>query len=779
MKNTKIKGFSLAELMIAMLVISVALAAAAPSITKTLSGGDAIWKASTDATVDKDGNEVFTEDASQLYFNGPNILVGAQRLHNLRGIKEYFKDAPDRSGFHFSPKTDKLVIFNNIANSANANSFMTSSHLSFYNKDGGKDVYAGRLAADRYNLALGIGALQSLVPNPTNTDELHRGQYNTAIGQYALLTNATGSYNTALGYKALQGTPAGSGKATQHASNSIAIGDNALRNNVGKNNIAIGSHAGTHLEGDNNLVIGNGAGYRLTGSNNLLINSTVSFNPDATNNNVKDLLRGHRSTTSYPVIDDDDNFSIGVVDYRMYRDNNAYYRPPVIQGFTRTKTCSSGDGCADGVKHAKGIIINTNRFNVKSANGKTTIFSVNSTDFTKESTTDPLSLLKNLGSSRIKKRIDSSAHKTSYYNYLTKTFNMLEATEFERPCNGAPICLAQFDVMTASYYSKGDTNSGIAGNLYDRTHTFPSYVTSEKNGTKLPMPVYDLFIGSLVPKDDYLKIENDRRSEVKGSHSGNALYLIDVGQVRHNSGLYNHIHSRTKPYDGPARIVSKQSLKLRTVKVSMNFLEEFKETSGAIDYLRSNLKDFLKCLLHGKDEFSCSNTGNTANEKSFIQELLSPEIRCPYLEDTTLLKYIFGCGEYSDARLKNISGDNLAGLDEINKLNVVNYTYKADKAKTPHVGVIAQELKTVFPDAVKKGSDGYYRIRLEDMFYAMINSVKELSARKNDLETLTTDYIDTPLAELQKQNADIKAQNELIKQKNAEMEKRISKLETK
>jgi hypothetical protein len=133
----------------------------------------------------------------------------------------------------------------------------------------------------------------------------------------------------------------------------------------------------------------------------------------------------------------------------------------------------------------------------------------------------------------------------------------------------------------------------------------------------------------------------------------------------------------------------------------------------------------------------------------------------------------------SDARLKNISGDNTAGIKEINKLNVVNYTYKADKAKTPHVGVIAQDLKKVFPDAVKKGSDGYYRIRLEDMFYAMINSVQQLSDRKDNLDELTVDYIDTPLSELQKQNADIKAQNELLKQKNAEMEKRLSQLETK
>ena len=54
---------------------------------------------------------------------------------------------------------------------------------------------------------------------------------------------------------------------------------------------------------------------------------------------------------------------------------------------------------------------------------------------------------------------------------------------------------------------------------------------------------------------------------------------------------------------------------------------------------------------------------------------------------------------------------------------------KKDKTKTPHVGVIAQDLQKVFPDAVKKGTDGFLTIRFEDMFFAMINSIKELDLK--------------------------------------------------
>ena len=87
----------------------------------------------------------------------------------------------------------------------------------------------------------------------------------------------------------------------------------------------------------------------------------------------------------------------------------------------------------------------------------------------------------------------------------------------------------------------------------------------------------------------------------------------------------------------------------------------------------------------------------------------------------------------SDRRLKYVGSENKNGLDKIRELKVFNYTFKKDKNKTPHVGVIAQDLQKVFPDAVTKGEDGFLRIRLEDMFYALVNAVKELDAKVTKL----------------------------------------------
>ena len=126
--------------------------------------------------------------------------------------------------------------------------------------------------------------------------------------------------------------------------------------------------------------------------------------------------------------------------------------------------------------------------------------------------------------------------------------------------------------------------------------------------------------------------------------------------------------------------------------------------------------------------------------------------------------------------MKNVGEKYTAGLDELKKLDFYHYTFKKDEAKTPMVGVMAQDLQKVFPDAVTKGEDGYLRIRLEDMFYAVINAVKELDSKISEIVSDVTSIKTTiktqqeTIDSLQKENAELKAEIKSI-------EKRIEKLE--
>ena len=126
---------------------------------------------------------------------------------------------------------------------------------------------------------------------------------------------------------------------------------------------------------------------------------------------------------------------------------------------------------------------------------------------------------------------------------------------------------------------------------------------------------------------------------------------------------------------------------------------------------------------------------------------------------------------YSDKRLKNIGEKFTAGVNELKKLDLYHYTFKKDESKTPHVGVIAQDLQKVFPDAVTKDDDGYLRIRFEDMFFAVINAIKELDKQFTDF----ADDITGLKAQIEKQNQVIEEQQKAIE----ELEKRLTELEKK
>ena len=132
----------------------------------------------------------------------------------------------------------------------------------------------------------------------------------------------------------------------------------------------------------------------------------------------------------------------------------------------------------------------------------------------------------------------------------------------------------------------------------------------------------------------------------------------------------------------------------------------------------------------------------------------------------------------SDSRLKHIGSEYKAGLDKIKQLKPFNYTFKKDAEKTPRVGVIAQDLQKIFPDAVKKGSDGFFTVRMEDMFYAVVNAVKELDQRLAKLEASVVEILRSV-----KENKDtikqLQKDNERLQKENNELKARLDRIEAK
>lgn len=104
----------------------------------------------------------------------------------------------------------------------------------------------------------------------------------------------------------------------------------------------------------------------------------------------------------------------------------------------------------------------------------------------------------------------------------------------------------------------------------------------------------------------------------------------------------------------------------------------------------------------------------------------------------------------SDARLKTNVKDFNEGLDIVKKIHPVWFEYNG-KAGMPTgvkaVGVLAQEMQKIAPYMISKfaykdetgKSTDYLDYNANDLFYLLVNSVKELSKQNDDLKQKTTD----------------------------------------
>lgn len=123
----------------------------------------------------------------------------------------------------------------------------------------------------------------------------------------------------------------------------------------------------------------------------------------------------------------------------------------------------------------------------------------------------------------------------------------------------------------------------------------------------------------------------------------------------------------------------------------------------------------------------------------------------------------------SDLRLKDVKSNYQRGLDAILKLNPIVYNYKADNAeKLPsdkeYVGLAAQEVEKVIPEAVNTDKLGYLNINNDPIIWTMLNSIKDLANKFIDLET--------EIAQLKKVNSE-------LSEKVTGLEERLAKLEQK
>jgi hypothetical protein len=100
---------------------------------------------------------------------------------------------------------------------------------------------------------------------------------------------------------------------------------------------------------------------------------------------------------------------------------------------------------------------------------------------------------------------------------------------------------------------------------------------------------------------------------------------------------------------------------------------------------------------------------------------------------------------FSDTRLKNVIGTYTNALDGLMQLEPIKFTWKSDDTNKPCVGVSAQSVENVVPEAIDKnkiaGSNDdteYLAVRYTELIPIMIASIQEQQTTINDLKARVT-----------------------------------------
>ena len=253
-------AYTIAEVMIVLLILTVIFAAFAPIITKrklsSYKSSNAIWNKY---------NETKGFDA---YFDPSNTKNTGTAFF---GVK------PDSHGSVTSTLTplSRVVIRSGPVTSGNKLQRQIQFRFGRLSGNAAEKKYgkfAGTWLMDRQNVLLG-GAYPNIDNTPDNIEArdnvaigyqsmnaLKNAQGNTALGLSALSENISGKYNTAIGYNA---------GSTLQADYNTYIGAGAGEKASGSRNTAVGYQAGYENSGSVNVFVGANAGRTGSGSYNV------------------------------------------------------------------------------------------------------------------------------------------------------------------------------------------------------------------------------------------------------------------------------------------------------------------------------------------------------------------------------------------------------------------------------------------------------------------------------------------------------------------------------
>ena len=227
------KAFTLAEMMVVMLILSIVLAAMAPVMTtRSRSDNSSPWR--------------FSPNLSDAYFGAGDKQVA---LIGQQAVSEDGSDSDSKLLLNSSANTPKHILFKR-AGTILGYLFMKDSNIAL----GNTEMNIANITGTD-NIAIGAQTLANVTT----------GSNNVAVGADALSSSTTSSWNVAIGKNAFHNGTDGS--------NTI-IGGDAMSQGTGANNVALGTNALYYGEGNGNVALGVNANHK-TATLTTFTNSTA------------------------------------------------------------------------------------------------------------------------------------------------------------------------------------------------------------------------------------------------------------------------------------------------------------------------------------------------------------------------------------------------------------------------------------------------------------------------------------------------------------------------
>lgn len=520
------------------------------------------------------------------------------------------------------------------------------------------------------------------------------GYANVAVGQYALLNNTAGYYNVGIGLNALINNGTGY--------SNVAIGLNALNENTtGYNNVAIGVNTLLHNQaGDSNTALGlnallsntNGYGNTATGTNTLQSNTTGFYNVAIGKNAMQNNLDGHNTV------------AIGA---NALQANNSGY---------------------------DNVAVGLNAIQLNNAGYANSAFGVNSLQANTAG-------FYNTAIGKNAMQNNQSGYKNVAMGYNALHDNTAGFYDTAIGVSALQQSTAGFNSALGAYAMFSNTTG--ENNVAVGTQALYSNTTGYHNTAVGDLAMYTNsggYYNTAVGRYALYSAQNGWWNSALGE---GALGNLTVGYDNNSigvrslygttSGIGNNgvgVNAGSTNVDGNFNVLVGDYADVNTSSLS------HAAAFGAFSRVASSNTVVLGALSAAKTDGAADDQvviGATSRDDSYASTKL-------YVNGTTKIDgalYATSVTQTSDRRLKtNIQvQDSDSVLERLSHLSTYTYDYISHPELGHKIGVIAQEVKPYFPEAVVTSRDGFYSVDYNALGAMAAIGVGKLNVRYGELST--------------------------------------------